>query len=611
MNKLTVGSLFSGIGGFDTALESVGMEVRYQVEKDVFCNKILNKHWPNVTRYEDVSTFDSTKHKVDIIVGGFPCQDISIAGKRSGLAGSRSGLWFEFERVLRESRPTWAIIENVAGLVSSKQGRDLSLILDSLTSLGYICDIDILDTQHFGIPQRRRRVFIVCHQIEDILLKKTITSEKIIGQLLAEISVSVLVELNTLLNTDYVNSNFLKKVKRYGLRERIEFLGINTGGDWLRLLSSYEEMRIAHRLEQENSEYLLEKKQDIPVKTDTGSSDIQSMVNELHIGNILTLWKNTWEGISSVLNWSTTSTVTKETLSSIISGYAQIVLHISEHTVRLNRCSKHLSNEESSILTNLKVFIDYARQEHREIHPFLYRHSEWGDFLRRAERFEQYVGGGPSRSSVAKVLSLCESCGGDLEEGCEEKEKTSDTTRGSTTAHSLRSSTRGTDDPDRSTYIPVVGVDISPEIQERDYKGPGGVYNGHVQGIVAIQDAREVDKHQNGLGVQIGGPMYTLDSVSQHAVSAPVTSKWAKGSGGPAGDETQNLVVRYGVRRLTPIECARLQGFPDDWLCLCEKDTCKCPDLQQYKTLGNAVTTNVIAYLGRRILQEEVDAGRF
>ncbi len=98
---------------------------------------------------------------IDLVYGGFPCQDLSVAGKRAGLGGERSGLWFEFHRVLRELRPRWAVIENVPGLLSSEQGRDFAVILDGLEELGFDVAWAVLDAQHFGVPQRRRRVFIV------------------------------------------------------------------------------------------------------------------------------------------------------------------------------------------------------------------------------------------------------------------------------------------------------------------------------------------------------------------------------------------------------------------------------------------------------------------
>src|SRR3989304_1728614 len=120
---MKVGSLFSGVGGFDLAFERVGMGTVWQVEIDGNCNDVLGSHWPEVRRYHDITGIDGRElEAADLICGGFPCQDLSVAGRRAGLAGERSGLWFEFHRILAEHRPAWAVVENVPGLLSSNGG---------------------------------------------------------------------------------------------------------------------------------------------------------------------------------------------------------------------------------------------------------------------------------------------------------------------------------------------------------------------------------------------------------------------------------------------------------------------------------------------------------
>ena len=159
---LTSGSLFTGIGGFDLAFQRAGLRCSWQAENDAKCNYVLAHHWPNVRRYGDVR--DAGRHNltaVDVISGGFPCQDVSVAGKRKGLAGERSGLWFEFHRILKELKPRWVVVENVPGLLSSNRGRDFAVILQGLAKLRYGVAWRILDAQYAGVPQRRRRVFIV------------------------------------------------------------------------------------------------------------------------------------------------------------------------------------------------------------------------------------------------------------------------------------------------------------------------------------------------------------------------------------------------------------------------------------------------------------------
>ena len=158
---MKVGSLFSGIGGFDLGLERAGMEVRWQCEIDTAAQSVLRRHWPDAVLYDDVTTLGGDVERVDLIAGGFPCQDLSVAGRRAGLAGKRSGLFYEFMRVVDEIAPAWVLIENVPGLLSSNGGRDMGAVLGTLGELGYGWAYRVLDAQYFGVAQRRRRVFIV------------------------------------------------------------------------------------------------------------------------------------------------------------------------------------------------------------------------------------------------------------------------------------------------------------------------------------------------------------------------------------------------------------------------------------------------------------------
>lgn len=156
------GSLFTGIGGFDLGFERAGMDCAWQVEIDAACQSTLARHWPNVKRFGDVRNVGrDILDSVDLICGGFPCQDLSIAGKRAGLAGERSGLWYEFHRILAELKPQWVVIENVPGLLSSEGGRDFAAVLRGLVELRYGVCWRVLDAQYFGVAQRRRRVFVV------------------------------------------------------------------------------------------------------------------------------------------------------------------------------------------------------------------------------------------------------------------------------------------------------------------------------------------------------------------------------------------------------------------------------------------------------------------
>src|SRR5262245_38887752 len=122
---MTVGGLFSGIGGFELGFQRAGFEIRWMVEIDPFCRAVLKKHWPDVTCYEDVRTVGNELERVDVLCGGFPCQDISLAGAGAGLDGERSGLWREFARLIRLLRPKYIVVENVSALLIRGMGRVL------------------------------------------------------------------------------------------------------------------------------------------------------------------------------------------------------------------------------------------------------------------------------------------------------------------------------------------------------------------------------------------------------------------------------------------------------------------------------------------------------
>jgi DNA (cytosine-5)-methyltransferase 1 len=167
-------SLFSGVGGFDMGLENAGMETVFQCEWDKHCRTILDHHWPTVPKWDDVSTLTGEyilAHApvVDVVAWGSPCQDLSVAGKRAGLEGGRSGLFYEGIRIINELRkasngkyPRISIWENVYGAINSNKGEDFEAILKEMVEAGsLLCEWRVLDAQYFGVPQRRRRVFVV------------------------------------------------------------------------------------------------------------------------------------------------------------------------------------------------------------------------------------------------------------------------------------------------------------------------------------------------------------------------------------------------------------------------------------------------------------------
>jgi len=167
---LTFGSLFSGVGGFDLGFERAGWECKWQVEWDMRCQNVLNKHWSSVPKWLDVCDVDGgVVAPVDCIIFGSPCQDLSLAGRRAGIDGSKSSMFFEAVRIIGEMRdatsnvyPRVTVWENVPGALTSNGGDDFGKVLETLGDIGAVeQEWAVLDAQYFGVPQRRRRIFLV------------------------------------------------------------------------------------------------------------------------------------------------------------------------------------------------------------------------------------------------------------------------------------------------------------------------------------------------------------------------------------------------------------------------------------------------------------------
>ena len=157
---ITFGSLFAGIGGFDLGLERCGMQCKWQVEIDDYATKILERHWPDVHRQRDIKQCGRNNlERVDVICGGFPCQDISYAGKGAGLDGERSGLFFEAIRLVRELRPRAVVLENVAGLLT----RGLDRVLWTLAEIGFDAEWHCIPAAAFNHNHLRERWFVLAY----------------------------------------------------------------------------------------------------------------------------------------------------------------------------------------------------------------------------------------------------------------------------------------------------------------------------------------------------------------------------------------------------------------------------------------------------------------
>jgi DNA (cytosine-5)-methyltransferase 1 len=166
--RMTFGSLFAGIGGMDLGLERAGMTCKWQVEIDPYARRVLAKHWPDVRRWDDVRTFPRDpwdEWRVDLICGGFPCQDTSRIGTRKGIDGAKSGTVHDMLRIVRQLRPRYVVVENSPGFLDA--GRGFGFVVGSLARLGFDSEWASIPASALGAPHLRKRVFLVAHAVRD------------------------------------------------------------------------------------------------------------------------------------------------------------------------------------------------------------------------------------------------------------------------------------------------------------------------------------------------------------------------------------------------------------------------------------------------------------
>ena len=526
-------SLFSGVGGFDMGLENAGMQTVFQCEWDKHANTILNKHWPQVPKWEDVSTLTG-KHilthapVIDVVAWGSPCQDLSVAGKRSGLEGERSGLFHEGIRIIKELRketngqyPRISIWENVVGALNSNRGADFGIIINEMAEAGaMVIEWAVLDAQHFGVPQRRRRVFVIA----------------IFDPVLAEQCPDPLLPVAESLPGHLAKG---KSARKSASSKTAKSIRTSSSDNHLTDEQSYAESSFAQFREGD-------------VAALKASGGVLGGGSETLIVGALTV-----------------SDLTKQVTNEIVS---KNLLQVVQPFVKSSRAQTSDDSE---------TWVEGA------INPTL-------------NSFDQ----GDVRATTAIVFE-----------------------------NSYRDGARIADDGVTQTLSAKMGT--------------GG---GNTPMIaIPIQDGRDIEKHQNGLGVgDEHSPAYTIDQTGAQAVAYGIQGNMIgrQDHNGPAGkghtdegdpmftltstdihavayDEYNDTIgathhaLRAGtkqstgvleptmaVRRLTPLECERLMGWPDDhtrW----KADGTEQADTHRYKQCGNGVASPVAQWIGKHLLKLE------
>ena len=642
---MTLGSLFAGVGGFDLGFERAGLECLWQVEINPFRRAVLATHWPKVKRYEDITKCgENNLERVDCITAGVPCQDWSVAGRRAGLEGSRSGLFFEVARILQELKPQWFVFENVPGLLSANEGRDIATVLDTLGNLGYTVDINLADSQNFSVPQRRRRIFLVCHHVDHLRRMKTAASVRTIGQCISEILLSALAEACAASNIGLRGLDLPKYASEGGLRKRMKLLGLTTEGDWRALLANWDARSLSFLEEQNDLDSLSIKEQMRESFQDIWPAGLSKGESELLSGHTEKSWRRIWGVLSGEASWSTTLTEISSTTPSPIFGCAVIASVISLRIARLRDCCLNCSDAIKSSLTALKGFTAYATQTNRSLFGDLRWIRQWRDFEAYSEclasEIERHLGapcpgevlfeeegrdGNPETGEEARAeVAAAVTCGtgrvGSRGAGDGRNIVAASLTSGSgvtsnapgrrreddynIVAHTLRAQDGPHEASDRG--------DGQTNLVVADTLKSGGIGNypsssgDHI--VTVIQDVRggtrdKTDQGQ-GIGIREGGPSYTLSKTEQHGVAYALR----KDPGGTGQGHNTNYAVAFslpsvhrGVGQGHNTNYVRSAPHPDG-----VRDFAGLPkgmDSPRYQALGDAVTVQVTEWIGRRIIK--------
>jgi len=597
---MTHGSLFSGIGGFDLGFERAGFRTIWQVEIEPFCLGVLKTRFPDAERFRDIRDCGADNlQPVDVITAGVPCQDVSVAGKRAGLAGERTGLFYEFARILRELRPAWFVFENVPGLLSSEDGRDFQIVLDSLSQIGYTCDVDILDSQEFGVAQRRRRVFITGARLDVLLQKRTPLSRQISADLIAQQLLDGWVAIQPASSVAQHPSDFgLQWVPSADSRKkRMRLLLAGLGQNpFLQLLDGLagqphqcgSESSVSKSPTAESKERLDRKEN----RTDTLTFPLRLNSGESGLQSIATLLSSVSEENFGLLKSSITSTSTTETTETEIftyAGHALITIRLIIASVEWSESCWSVA-QWCSIL--LREFIDYARQANRNLFVSDELRGGWRNHFDLASAIKSELERGFGIGSSSALLPESESGTGDSASGGAKGQDVA----GSLTGGTGRVGSQGCDD----------GANIALAATLMSGSGKHGFRTEPGEHIV-IQDVRggtrdRTDQGQ-GIGIREGGPSYTLSKTEQHAVAF----NWQ--SGGRCQLSLGDKPTALQANQTTAVACSPpnadgmrdLAGLPEGL------DDSRFPllpkgqDSARYSALGNAVTVSVACWIAGRI----------
>ena len=424
---LTFGSVCSGMEAASLAWLPLGWKCAFVSEIDKTPCALLAQRFPETPNFGDMTQYkDWPDAAIDVLVGGTPCQDLSVAGKRAGLAGERSGIFRDFVGIANKYKPRYIVWENVPGALSTNEGDDLRAVFDAFTEIGYVCDADICDAQYFGLAQRRRRLFVVCVRLDGLLTQRTPTSERMAAELLLQPLLDTWAGVLQAWCPDRSLSGYASPTEQSAVfaTRRMQLLEMALDGSaCVKLLAALGASPLPVTAGPRPSVSATPQPCDPPapdLRTDIGGFPSWTMAAASGRQNTGTSWSDTLAAISNVERGSTTSTLTAATTESTICTFAAQSLSIVRYIIDLRKRSEQSPwsvdcwNLAFLLLTTLEAVTKYAGQAASDLFGEPALRDHWRDHLDQARVLaidtQRCLGSGRPSGSI---FSLPESLRGD------------------------------------------------------------------------------------------------------------------------------------------------------------------------------------------------------
>ena len=546
-------SLFSGIGGFDLAFRNKGHTIIGACEIDKYARSVYSRHFPGVKIYQDATKINPEElEDFDCLCAGFPCQAFSIAGKRLGFEESRGTLFFEIIRIARIKKPKYMLLENVKGLLSHDNGKTIEVICRHLNEAGYFISYDIINSKKF-VPQNRERIFITCTSIDELVKNgssgKFHLSKKIIMEFLFQILLKNLSEKNLASGARCKSCNSLML-----LIKDAEIGQIPNWKYWKQILLISRPVKNCCQIE--HMDQYLSRQSSLDVILGTNTKLEHGTCQNLDTSKNIPIKKESFSMSKLLKNLLDAGLEKEERLYIISTALKQITelrtftyVNLYEITllliIQLMISSPNLWTEILSDLTVIQEDTNYVKITHRTKETTFSESGNGYDtnwITSKAKRYFIINSGNRPRPEIFPII-------------CDVK--ISNKPKGEKMSISRCIIAEYSKIPSDSTYI------IEPKIK------------------------------------QLNNPKYSSNRLYD---PKGIARTLMANTGGKSG-KTGAYLTEKKIRKLTPLECERLQGFPDDHTKL-GKNNELISDTQRYKCLGNAVTVPVIEYIVERLDSE-------